>query len=562
MNPELKRNIQYKQQQFESLQLVLKHYRLPIIIMALGIGFSIVFFMVVLNRDASEIEQDFKKHGQQQFTQMRYLFDAYIRGKEIAIAGLQSSDSITKYQILKVIAPLIEQSNFSSFLWVQPDEGQKLKTSIVYIDGSVSMPDVVDVNKFPKLLNAIRQSDKENGVVFSEVMNISGSPGKNSDLLFISKVVHDRKVTGYLVGVLNLAQFFSHEMIWSKNYENLQVYIYDKTNNRKLIYHGAKNRSIFFSDEDKQNQTLRLRVPFLYHSEFQLRQRKWHVVFTPTHRYLSRSASLAPWSILIFGTLLSAIISILIFTLVTRNIKIKQEIDTRTEALKQSNDELEQFAYVASNDLKAPLRSIDQLAQWLEEDLGESLEGENKENMTILRGRVKRLETLLDDLLEYSKIGRKLDFSENNPLVTGADLVENIVQLLDATEKFSIEVSPSFGSTEFFTSPLQQVLMNLINNAIKHHDKPSGSIIISLGQQDLHYYKIIVCDDGPGIPEALHGKALQMFQTLRPRDKVEGSGMGLAMVKKIVEQFGGNLTLTNNKSSGLSIEFSWPVYLK
>ncbi len=562
MNLELKRNIRNKKQQFESLQLVLKHYRLPIIVMALGIGFSIICFMVVLNRDAHEIERNFKKHGEQQFNQMRYLFDSYIRHKEIAVAGLQNSDSITKYQILKIIAPLVEHGHFSSFLWIQPDEKQSFTTSIIYINNSVSLPYTIDVNRFPKLLNAIKRSDEGSGIVVSEVLNISDSSEKNTDILLISKIIHEGKTTGFLVGVLDLSKVFTHEMIWSKNYENLQVYIYDKTENRKLIYWGAEDRDTFFSDYDQINKTLRLRVPFLFHSEFRLHQRTWHVVFTPTYSYLSKSASFAPWSILIFGTLLSAIISILIFTLVTRNIKIKQEIDTHTEALQQSNYELEQFAYVASHDLKAPLRSIDQLAQWLEEDLGEKLEGENKDNMKLLRGRVTRLETLLDDLLEYSKIGRKLDFSENNPIVTGEVLVENIVQLLDTTEKFSIEVSPIFGSTQFHTSPLQQVLMNLITNAIKHHDKPTGSINISLSSQDQTYYHITVSDDGPGIPENLQEKALQMFQTLRPRDKVEGSGMGLAMVKKIVEQCGGNLTLTNNKSTGLSIEFSWPRYLK
>jgi len=220
------------------------------------------------------------------------------------------------------------------------------------------------------------------------------------------------------------------------------------------------------------------------------------------------------------------------------------------------NKELEEFAYAASHDLKAPLRVIDNASKWLEEDLAAHLTGENRENMQLLRGRVGRMEKLLDDLLEYSRVGRATD-GRYEEVITGDVLMDNILALLSPPVGFTVEVSPGFAAIHVCRMPLQQILMNLISNAIKHHDKKSGRIDVTVADRGTDY-AFAVKDDGPGISPQFHDQIFKMFQTLKPRDQVEGSGMGLAMVRKNIEVFGGTIELVSAEGEGSIFRFTWP----
>ena len=225
----------------------------------------------------------------------------------------------------------------------------------------------------------------------------------------------------------------------------------------------------------------------------------------------------------------------------------------RVEAI---NSELQEFAYAASHDLKAPLRVIDNASKWLEEDLQEHLNDETRENMKLMRGRIGRMEKLLDDLLEYSRIGRVRDerFSE---IITGSALMDNVLTLLSPKQQFTVKVSPSFADIHVARMPLQQILMNLVGNAIKHHDKPEGHIEVTVTDEGT-FYHFAVKDDGPGIAPEYHEQIFRMFQTLKPRDQVEGSGMGLAMVRKNIEISGGKLHLQSAVGQGSTFSFTWP----
>jgi signal transduction histidine kinase len=224
-------------------------------------------------------------------------------------------------------------------------------------------------------------------------------------------------------------------------------------------------------------------------------------------------------------------------------------------ALRVANKELEDFAYVASHDLKAPLRIIDSATQWLEEDLAEHLSDETREHMNLLRGRVRRMEKLLDDLMEYARIGRKTDQSYGE-IVPGDALMDNVLALL-SPPGFTVNISPNFAKIRVNRMPLQQILMNLVGNAVKHHDKKQGRIWVTV-EDCGGRYAFAVRDDGPGIAPRFHAQIFEMFQTLRPRDQVEGSGMGLAMVRKNIEVFGGTLALESSEGHGSTFRFTWP----
>lgn len=223
--------------------------------------------------------------------------------------------------------------------------------------------------------------------------------------------------------------------------------------------------------------------------------------------------------------------------------------------LTRSNDDLNNFAYVASHDLKSPLRGVDQLATWIEEDLGGSLNSETQSHLRLMRSRISRMEMLLDDLLAYSRVGQS-----DNPVaaVNTGNLVRDIFELAASRKNIALVAATDMPVVRTQKVPLELVLRNLINNAIKHHDKPQGTIRVE-AQPYPGGYEFSVEDDGPGIPAEHQKRVFTIFQTLKPRDEVEGSGMGLAIVKKAVETAGGAVTLESDGKLGCVFRFTWPT---
>ncbi|MEG4104851.1 PAS domain S-box protein [Microcoleus sp. S13_C5] len=231
-----------------------------------------------------------------------------------------------------------------------------------------------------------------------------------------------------------------------------------------------------------------------------------------------------------------------------------QNLAQTTNVLKKRNQELDQFAYVVSHDLKAPLRAIANLSSWIEEDLSDSMTEDTLHQMNLLRGRVHRMEGLIEGLLQYSRVGRIEVPSE---MVKVEKLLAEIIDSLAPPSGFEVKVKP--GMPTFVTEklPLQQVFSNLISNAIKHNRAESGHVKISVKELD-DFYEFFVEDDGPGIDPQYHDKVFVIFQTLEARDKVENTGIGLSLVKKIVEGQGGSISLESAEGEGATFRFTWP----
>ncbi|MCT7950693.1 response regulator [Ancylothrix sp. C2] len=223
-------------------------------------------------------------------------------------------------------------------------------------------------------------------------------------------------------------------------------------------------------------------------------------------------------------------------------------------ALEKRNQELDQFAYVTSHDLKAPLRAISNLSQWIEEDLGETMTEETQHQMALLRGRVQRMENLINGLLHYSRVGRLRTESET---VAVENLLREMIDSLSPPAGFTIVISPGMPILNTPRLLLQQVFSNLISNAIKHHDRLDGKITISVEERE-NFYEFSVTDDGPGISEEYHEKVFIIFQTLQARDHRENTGIGLSLVKKIVENEGGSISLKSQEGQGTTLYFTWP----
>jgi PAS domain S-box-containing protein len=228
-----------------------------------------------------------------------------------------------------------------------------------------------------------------------------------------------------------------------------------------------------------------------------------------------------------------------------------------TDELKRSNKDLNDFAYVASHDLKAPLRGIMQLASWIEEDVEDNASEETKSHLALLQSRTARLEKLLDDLLTYSRIGNHLGDIEQTDV---RELVQTLFQLLDPPPEFELKLDDQLPIFNTLSTPLEVIFRNLIGNAIKHHDRPNGIISISAIECD-SYYQFSIANDGPGIDPKHHEQIFEMFKTLRPRDEVEGSGMGLSIIKKMLDYHGQKISVSSSGERGVSFSFSWPKHI-
>lgn len=223
--------------------------------------------------------------------------------------------------------------------------------------------------------------------------------------------------------------------------------------------------------------------------------------------------------------------------------------------LRRSNKALDEFAYVASHDLRAPLRAIDNLALWAIEDSGDELGANARAHLEKLRLRAARMDRLLTDLLAYSRAGRRVSSLEEFP---SGPLVRDVVQTLDVREGIRVEVDPALPVMVSARPPLEQVFLNLIDNAVKHHDRPEGRVRVAA--RDLgHEVEFSVTDDGPGIAPEFHERVFGMFQTLRPQAEQEGCGMGLALVRRLVEAHGGRIGLESGEGRGCTFRFTWPT---
>lgn len=222
--------------------------------------------------------------------------------------------------------------------------------------------------------------------------------------------------------------------------------------------------------------------------------------------------------------------------------------------LQSANRELNDFAYIVSHDLKAPLRGISSLANWLIADYHDKLGEEGGKQLGLIASRVKRLGALVDGILAYSRAGR----GREERLALDLDaLVRNTVELLAPPPNIAIAIVSPLPVMRMEPFKAQQVFQNLLSNAIKYMDKPVGRIAVDcqgIGA-DWHFS---VTDNGPGIEEKYFGKVFQLFQTLAPRDKVEGTGVGLALVKKIVEIEGGQIWLESVPGSSTCVHFTLP----
>jgi signal transduction histidine kinase len=225
--------------------------------------------------------------------------------------------------------------------------------------------------------------------------------------------------------------------------------------------------------------------------------------------------------------------------------------------LERKNEELDRFAYVVSHDLKAPLRGIENISLCMEEDYGSEMPVQVKEYLSLMRGRIHRMENMIKGILELSRVGR-----QKNPVevVNTGLMLQEVVEMLSPQSGMQIHIQPGMPVIRTEKIPLQQIFINLISNSVKYHHLKQGKVLIRCEEKN-DCYEFSVTDDGPGIEPKYHEKIFIIFQTLKERDAFESTGVGLAIVKKILDDKKCTIKVLSEIGNGATFVFTWPKHV-
>jgi signal transduction histidine kinase len=244
--------------------------------------------------------------------------------------------------------------------------------------------------------------------------------------------------------------------------------------------------------------------------------------------------------------------------ILSKEITVRKQAEQRQAKLldqvENINQELKDFAYIVSHDLKAPLRGIKTLAEWISTDYADKLDDNGKEQMNLLANRVDRMHNLIDGILQYSRVGRA---EEEKVVVNLNELVTKVIDMIAPPENIAITIENELPTIECEQTRIMQVFQNLLSNAVKYMDKPKGQIKVGCVEEN-GFWEFYVADNGPGIEEKYFEKIFQLFQTLAPRDESESTGIGLTVTKKIVELYNGKIWVKSEPGQGSTFFFTLP----
>lgn len=236
----------------------------------------------------------------------------------------------------------------------------------------------------------------------------------------------------------------------------------------------------------------------------------------------------------------------------------RKEFQAKQEQLlkevKSANQDLKDFAYIVSHDLKAPLRGLHSLADWLLKDYQDCLDENGKEMLELMQKRVKRMNDLIEGVLEYSRVGR---IKEEKVEINLQELVTDITDSIVPSEKINVIIKKPLPTIIFEKTRIKQLFQNLISNAVKYINKTPGKIEIDYSDQN-NFWEFQIRDNGCGILEKDFQTIFQIFQTLTSFEKSDSTGIGLTIVKKIVEMNGGKIWVKSELEKGSTFYFTLP----
>ncbi|MFH1716134.1 MAG: CBS domain-containing protein [Planctomycetota bacterium] len=234
--------------------------------------------------------------------------------------------------------------------------------------------------------------------------------------------------------------------------------------------------------------------------------------------------------------------------------KLNQDLESAVAELSRANKELREFAYIVAHDLKTPLRAIGTLTDWISTDYADKFDEQGKEQVRLLISRAKQMSALIDDVLQYSRLGQK---GETKQRVNLNLVLSEVMAAIGAPENIEIIVENELPSLRCDRTQAIQIFQNLLSNAVKYMDKPRGQIKVGCLERD-DSWEFSVSDNGPGIEQRHFERIFKLFQTLSPREGVDSTGIGLSIVRKITELNSGRTWVQSEVGKGSTFFFTLP----
>ncbi len=427
----------------------------------------------------------------------------------------------------------------------------------------------LDVAREPRRLAAVEKAIDSGEVQITEPIRLGEQ--QELGLLLIAPIYRSAEP----LSIAQRREEFRGAIVASIFTQNLAAGLLE-THRRQVALKVSDGREVMYNEQiaeladiDPQPLLTRSRVlPFM--------GRVWQFDVHSTLAFRQAQQRLEPTLILFGGLIINALLLYLLIHMAQANRratdfgqKIAEKYDRQSDALRQSNTALEElneglrsFSYVVSHDLKTPLRGIAGLAQCIEEDLIDHLPADDPlqpdfvRRLGLIRKQVTLSQGLITGVLEYSGLGMDVEYRET---VDVHELL-NSIRVMLSVEESQLQLMGEFPVLQTYQTQLYQVFMNLIGNGFKYHGNQKEAVvtvsILSSGPAGFH--RFVVSDNGPGIDPKHHEKIFEVFSTLQPKDHSMSSGVGLAIVKKLVIRHGGSISVESEPGHGASFQFDWP----
>jgi len=241
-----------------------------------------------------------------------------------------------------------------------------------------------------------------------------------------------------------------------------------------------------------------------------------------------------------------------------QEVRLRADIASRNAALERSNQSLQEFAYVASHDLQEPLRTVASFTQLLQKRYAGKLDAQADEFIGFAVDGAKRMQQLINDILQYSRVTTHGKTFERVAIGSAVERAVTALQGRIAERSAAIVVLGSLPTVTGDPAQLSQLFLNLIGNAIKYNQDGHPRVEIS-ARRDGERWVLRVADNGIGIDPQYHEQIFRIFTRLHTRDEYEGTGIGLALCRRILERHRGRIWLESSEGSGTSVFFTLPA---
>ncbi|MBI1301495.1 MAG: hypothetical protein GC137_07540 [Alphaproteobacteria bacterium] len=560
-------------EQMHSLQETLRPYFIPTLILCVGLALSVMGFVYTLEKSMKDRQEQFMDYALAEEIAIKQLFSNYLEDMELSQHFFKTSSWVTKEEFATFIVPLKKRGNFSLFARIDYDNKQETLSIIQahIANNDFDKENIKSILSEVNVVKGLRQAKAEESLIVTDTFTLGSEQGRHLGIAFPyfknSQGVENRTIDGFVLGVLNLRSIFSEGLKWEENSKNVSTYVYADNTPVFIPSNHAADLGPGIPNVPSIN-TIETLYPFYHKTTLPLANKSWEIYFVPTTRYLVSASTMLPWVTLFAGILLTSVIGLFTFYLTTRNLEISRIVQERTrdleramKRLSRSNIELERFAYVASHDLKEPLRLISNFTTILYDEYRSKFDKDGKEYVDIIVSETGHMQDLIKGLLEYAQTDKMKEIPRQQ--ANCQKLLKRVLSNLSLKIK---ETGATITHDEMpvvvgYNIPLVQLFQNLIGNALKYNRNPNPAVHIGCIDEGKMWH-FTVKDNGIGIKEENFARVFEPFKRLHRKDEFEGTGIGLAICKKTIDNLGGKLWLESVYGQGSTFHFTIPKVQK